>query len=185
LYFIEKVVKLQAFRTYSSSIKMDNQSRDLLDADELLAEPLRPASRTKRLLNLLIDTVFFYILVISIASVTALINPSVIETIEQTNPLVDRVIYWLFFMVYYVIFETWLGKTPGKMITKTKVVDKNGQKPNFTTVAGRSFSRLIPFEAFSFLRENPIGIHDRMAHTMVVDDRPDRSFDWSIRTMPD
>lgn len=164
---------------------MDNQSRDLLDADELLAEPLIPATRTKRFLNLLIDTVFFYIFMITIGVVAVLINPEAMDSLAQTNPLIDRLISTLLFVGYYVVFETWLGKTPGKMITKTRVVDEEGQQPGFKTILGRSFARIIPFDAFTFFKETPIGMHDRIAHTLVIDDRPRLSFDQSLRNMPE
>ena len=164
---------------------MNNQSRDLLNADELLAEPLTPARWTKRLANLLIDTFFFYLFILVIGFVAAMINPAVIDWLDETHPLVDRLIGSLLFVAYYVIFENWLGKTPGKMITKTKVVDVKGEKPTFTTLLGRNFSRLIPFDALTFFRETPIGMHDRIAHTLVVDDRPRFSFDRSLATDED
>jgi uncharacterized RDD family membrane protein YckC len=59
------------------------------------------------------------------------------------------------------------------MITKTKVVSrKTGKKPPFWTIVGRTFARLIPFDGFSFLTENPIGWHDSLSGTMVVNDIP-------------
>ena len=163
---------------------MDNQSRDLLNADELLAEPLVPASRMKRFLNSLIDTVFFYILLSAIGVVFVLVVPGGDAAIDR-NPITAQLISILLFIAYYALFESWLGKTIGKVITKTKVVDSEGEKPDFKAIVGRSFARLIPFEAFSFLRETPTGIHDRMTNTMVVDDKPRSSFDRSLRQQPD
>lgn len=159
---------------------MDAQSRDLLNADELLAEPLQPARWTKRLANLLIDTVFFYVMMMTIGVGLALIIPESLDSFNETNPLVDRLVGWLLFTAYYVAFEAWLGKTPGKMITKTKVVGQDGQKPTFSNLLSRNFARLIPFDAFTFFRETPIGTHDRLGHTMVVDDRPRSTFDRSL-----
>ncbi|SFC91623.1 RDD family protein [Spirosoma endophyticum] len=162
---------------------MDNQSRDLLNADELLAEPLVPASRMKRFLNSLIDTVFFYIILVTIGVIFTLLIPGSTEAINRLNPLVVQVMGMLLFGGYYIVFETWLGKTPGKMITRTKVVDNEGEMPGFKVIIGRSFARLIPFEAFSFLQEKPVGIHDRMSQTMVVDDKPRSSLDLSLRQL--
>jgi uncharacterized RDD family membrane protein YckC len=160
---------------------MDNQSLDLLNADELLAEPLTPTTRTKRFLNLLIDTVFFYILLFAIIGLFTLVEAGTAESMDQANPLIVQLIGTLLFAAYYAVFEAWLGKTPGKIITKTKVVDNEGKKPGFKAIVGRSLARIIPFEAFSFLRETPIGIHDRMSQTMVIDDRPRSSLDLSLR----
>ncbi|MVM34049.1 RDD family protein [Spirosoma sp. HMF4905] len=164
---------------------MDNLSRDLLNADELLAKPITPTSQSKRLANLLLDMLFFYSIVFTVGVIVLLIYPEVGYSVESVNPLVDRVVGALLYVAYYMVFETWLGKTPGKIITKTKVVDKQGQKPDFTTLLGRNLARIIPFDAFTFLRENPIGMHDRMARTMVIDDRPTLTLDQSLRNIPD
>ncbi|CAN5586290.1 hypothetical protein BH09BAC4_BH09BAC4_44600 [soil metagenome] len=171
---------------------MDNQSRDLLNADELLAEPLVPASRTKRFLNLLIDTTFFYILIFSLVMVIGigveLISPgtssSFVETDRSANLLINMLFFALF-LTYYIAFETWLGRTPGKMITKTKVVDRAGRKPVLVSIFWRNLARFMPFEAFSFLREKPIGIHDRISKTMVVNDLPEPSLDLLLRQLPE
>lgn len=173
---------------------MANQSRDLLNADELLAEPLVPASRMKRFLNLLIDTVFFYIIIVALTFIIGLMvtvmgadaNNSV--SVLQLDQLIDhllKVLFFVGFFGYYITFEAWLSKTPGKMITNTKVVDNEGQKPGFTTIFWRSLSRIVPFDAFTFLRENPIGIHDRISKTMVVNDKPRSSLDLSLRQLPE
>lgn len=71
---------------------------------------------------------------------------------------------------YYIGFEYLLGKTPAKFLTKTKVVDMNGQKPTIGAIVGRSFARMIPFEPFSFLGSRPVGWHDSLSGTRVVED---------------
>ena len=55
------------------------------------------------------------------------------------------------FVLYHLVFEYFFQKTPAKFITKTSVVDKDGGKPSFKALLIRSLSRLIPFEAVSFL----------------------------------
>ncbi|QMW06043.1 RDD family protein [Spirosoma foliorum] len=164
---------------------MNNVSRDLLNADELLATPITPTSRLKRLANLLLDTLFFYIIVFTIGGVVILIYPEMSDSLESVNPLLDRLISTLLFSIYCIVFESWLGRTPGKLITKTKVVNSQGEKPDFNTLVVRNFARVIPFDAFTFLRETPIGLHDRLAHTMVIDDRPSFTLDQSLRNLPD
>src|SRR5919199_1769818 len=161
---------------------MDASSRNLLDADELLAEPLLPARWTKRLANTFIDIIFFYVIVLTIGVVIALINPALIDQIVNSNSKLDRLVSTLLFVGYYISFESWLGKTPGKIITKTKVVNKDGKKPALMSIVWRSLARIIPFDAFTFLKPTPIGMHDRLANTMVVDDRPRKSLDRSLVT---
>ncbi|OGC84984.1 hypothetical protein A3F55_01175 [Candidatus Adlerbacteria bacterium RIFCSPHIGHO2_12_FULL_53_18] len=71
--------------------------------------------------------------------------------------------------LYYIFFESIWQRTPGKWATGTKVVKLDGTKPGFWRIVGRSFSRLIPFEALSFLFGHyPYGWHDRISKTMVV-----------------
>ncbi|MEK7253493.1 MAG: RDD family protein [Bacteroidota bacterium] len=75
-------------------------------------------------------------------------------------------------MFYYLVTETiFNGKTIGKFITKTVVVNMDGSPVAFPTVLGRSFARLIPFEAFSFLGASGRGWHDTLTKTMVVDEK--------------
>jgi uncharacterized RDD family membrane protein YckC len=70
---------------------------------------------------------------------------------------------------YYFLMEALFGKTLGKFITRTHVVNMDGEKPSFGTILGRTFCRLIPFEAFSFLSGRP-GWHDTISGTRVVND---------------
>ena len=72
---------------------------------------------------------------------------------------------------YYILCEATTSRTLGKLVTGTKVVNEQGGKPSFGQIVGRSFSRLIPFEAFSFLGETSRGWQDRFPHTYVVKSR--------------
>lgn len=69
---------------------------------------------------------------------------------------------------YYSILEGTMGKTIGKMVTGTIVVMEDGSKPTTDKIIARSFSRLIPFNAFSFLFLNGVGWHDTISKTRVV-----------------
>mgnify|MGYP000663414543 CR=1 FL=1 len=70
--------------------------------------------------------------------------------------------------VYYILLETTNGRTLGKLITGTKVVHEDGGPASFTQVLGRSFSRLVPFDAFSFLGSEAVGWHDKWSKTRVI-----------------
>jgi len=71
-------------------------------------------------------------------------------------------------VLYYVVLEGLTGRTIGKLLTGTKVVAEEGGVPTFGQIVGRSLSRLIPFEPFSFLGKQPIGWHDTIPKTRVV-----------------
>jgi uncharacterized RDD family membrane protein YckC len=60
------------------------------------------------------------------------------------------------------------GRTLGKLVTGTMVVDENGNKPEFSRIIGRTFCRLIPFDALSFLGEEHSGWHDTISKTKVI-----------------
>ena len=119
-----------------------------------------------RFLNFIIDRVIMLILAFVMGVVLALINPVIIDSLDGMSTLMDYVITAILAVFYYTILEATTGQTIGKMITGTKVVDENGEKPDFGTIMVRSFSRIVPFDAFSFLGTK--GWHDSWSNTHVV-----------------
>lgn len=69
-------------------------------------------------------------------------------------------------MLYYIFFEGLWTRTPGKFVFGTIVVNEQGGRPSIGQIVGRTFSRFIPFEAFSCLGER--GWHDSIPKTLVV-----------------
>lgn len=72
--------------------------------------------------------------------------------------------------VFYFFQEYFFGKTIGKFITKTHVVDKTGNKPSLIRLVVRTFSRLIPLEAITYLSKEKRGLHDIISTTYVIKD---------------
>lgn len=68
--------------------------------------------------------------------------------------------------LYYFVAETQFSRTLGKLVTKTKVINLQGEKPSVNQIIKRTLLRVIPFEPFSFLL-NPIGLHDKWSQTRV------------------
>jgi len=77
-------------------------------------------------------------------------------------------------LVYFAAFEHAFGRTPAKWITGTRVVSEDGRSPSFAQILGRTLARHVPFEAFSFLGNSPIGWHDRWSRTRVIRTRGPR-----------
>lgn len=84
---------------------------------------------------------------------------------------------WLPFMAfmivrftYYFISEMNNGKTVGKMITKSKVVDINGDAPSTVMLFKRTFLRTITL-LFTFISDENVAFHDQFSKTYVVNDR--------------
>jgi len=132
------------------------------------SEGLRIASQGKRFLNLIIDTFGYYALSFVAGFVMALTGTETI--LDGVGGLLFGVVVNL---VYFVTQEAVFGRTLGKLVTGTKVVNLDGQSPSFGQVVGRTFARIIPFEAFSFFggKGYPVGWHDSLSKTRVVTTR--------------
>lgn len=74
--------------------------------------------------------------------------------------------YFALYFAYSFLFEFFLGKTPGKLLTKTKVVNRTGHKPTLRILIFRNLLRLIPMDNFSFLFG--AGMHDSISGTLVI-----------------
>jgi len=87
--------------------------------------------------------------------------------------------YFLVNFLYFFLFEfNYEGRTLGKLLTKTRVVNRDGSKPTSETIAIRTICRWVPFEAFSFLGgKRPMGWHDEWSKTIVIDE--------ALSTLPD
>ncbi|WP_157805271.1 RDD family protein [Confluentibacter citreus] len=138
------------------------------------------ASKGSRFINYIIDLIFFMVfafgtlfllatLFYAFAEDTSLMD-NFITGLENINPLLDRLLTAMVLALLYFSTETLLkGRTLGKYITKTKVVLIDGTNPNALDYLKRSFSRVIPFEALSFLGAEGRGWHDTISKTYVVD----------------
>ncbi len=122
------------------------------------AGDLIDATRGTRFANLLIDSFFRFILSMMMTLLAA----------ETREPLLGVALSLGSVLGYYVFFEAVFGATPGKMITRTRVVSRDGGKPTLWQIVGRTFARFVPFEPFSFFGSTQDGWHDRWSNTRVV-----------------
>jgi uncharacterized RDD family membrane protein YckC len=129
------------------------------------ALPLSVASEGARFINFLLDGLAFRLLQFALGWILAQ------SSLRAHGGVLPILLSLLVMMSYYIMLEAICGKTLAKFITRTKVVSADGTKPTFAQIVGRTFSRLIPFEAFSFLESCPVGWHDKLSHTRVVPDR--------------
>ena len=121
--------------------------------------------RRIRLVNFVVDFVIIFIIYfLAIPSLDRLIYASKAGfTLYRLASLI------LFIALYYIPFEYKTQKTLGKIITKTKVVTLQGNKPELMDIVSRTFCRLIPFDRFSFLFSRN-GFHDAISKTKVIND---------------
>jgi uncharacterized RDD family membrane protein YckC len=121
----------------------------------------KKVSSLTRFLNFIIDGIVWFIIV---AILTVQLSPK-----DAVQMLLGYFIFFTSFIGYYAFMETKYQKTIGKFITKTKVVTKNGTKPNVGDILRRTFCRLIPFDRVSYLFTQN-GFHDRLSETIVIKD---------------
>lgn len=152
----------------------DTELKQKVESTKIQKEIInKTASQGKRLTNYLIDSIFLLIFMFIFGTILglmlAIFSPSTLYTFKDDNKLRDYLIAFILGMIYYSILEATTGKTIAKYITKTKLVNVDGEKPNFGTILLRSLCRFIPFEAFSFLVSDGSGWHDKLTNTRVVE----------------
>lgn len=122
------------------------------------------ADKATRLGHNIIDTFLFYFIIF----LHSLIIDKLTFIPEEGSLWLGFYFFFLYVM-FLAIFEYFFGKTPGKFLTKTKVVKRNGSKPTFLNFLGRNTARLIPFDPISYLFLKR-GWHDQISGTYVIYD---------------
>lgn len=126
----------------------------------------RSVDRTTRLAIFFIDLIAFFAIVFITFFLLKVFIPSSYTIIVTYN----RLISFISFFLYYFIFESVSGKTLGKIITKTKIVDSETKsKPSFSKVLIRTLARFIPLEAlYILINEKKLTLHDLLSKTTVI-----------------
>ena len=70
--------------------------------------------------------------------------------------------------LYFTLSEWMLGKTIGKLVTGTIVVNELGQPPTFKQMLKRTALRFLPWDCITYLSGSKTGWHDRFSGTTVV-----------------
>ncbi|MDD4382351.1 MAG: RDD family protein [Candidatus Dojkabacteria bacterium] len=116
------------------------------------------ASLNKRFVHFIFDyfIVCQIILPLLIIIMSDYVNEYVLYTLSLALPF-----------LYFFIFETTTGKTLGKLITKTEVVNEDGIRPNIGRIFIRTLCRFIPFDGLSVLFGK--AWHDSISKTYVIE----------------
>ena len=155
---------------------------DIIDLDIDSPDKKHPiASHGKRLVNVLVDGIILSILNNSISTIIVP-QPEFVydsnfgnysyQAVTDWNMLILSFVLSILLQVFtYTLMEQNLqGRSIAKFLTRTKVLSKDHTTPTFKQIHIRSWCRLIPFEAFSFLGKKPTGWHDTLSKTIVVDE---------------
>lgn len=134
------------------------------------------ASKGVRFANLIIDRIVVYILFFLFGTFSVLMYQllnieffiNITDKLSQLSRVEDIVITSLFYFIYLFLMEYFTkGRTVGKYITGTKVLTTEGTIPTLQECFIRNISRLVPFDAFSFLGGGN-GWHDNWSDTRVI-----------------
>ncbi len=126
-----------------------------------------PAERWRRFVNLIVDYFGFFAVGIVIGAILGATGG--MDAVNKLqNPGMQYLLGFVIMLIYYVPLEALFGRTLGKLVTGTKVVDENGNPPTWGKAFGRTLCRFIPFEAFSFFKSDARGWHDSIPKTYVV-----------------
>lgn len=129
------------------------------------------ASNGNRFANYVIDIIAIVALIFALSFFLALFAVflglnELFYWLGHLSDLEGQLIFIVVSIFYYLFVEGIFGRSLGKLITGTIVVDENGEKPPFGTIFKRTLCRLIPFDGFSFLGSK--GWHDSLSDTYVV-----------------
>ena len=91
-----------------------------------------------------------------------------ISFLIYSNTLTAIIVFLIVRFTYYFCFEYFLDRTLGKFHTQSKVVDKNGRKPELTQIVFRSLGRNISL--FSGISDDERAVHDQISNTFVIKD---------------
>jgi uncharacterized RDD family membrane protein YckC len=128
---------------------------------------LRPAGRWRRSFGYWIDYLAFSLMIFALGMLIALVGS--VEALESIDGIWTELAFSIAaFFGYYVVSERLTGRTIGKLVTGTRVVNDGGARPNFKQVLGRSACRIIPLEALAIFGDEKLCLHDSLARTRVV-----------------
>jgi len=126
----------------------------------------------RRLVNRLVD-LCAVMLILAVATIAATLH----WTEEEAGPWIEGFRGTLAILgtvvLYYCVAEGLTGRTLGKVVTRTRVVDEQGRRPPFGRVVARSLLRIVPFEWIGLFEKDRRTLHDFGSKTYVVDiERP-------------
>ncbi len=136
-----------------------------LHVNDRVIEELVPAGKLKRFFHLFFD-LFICLLIIHVFAFV-FSRSGIVKGLVQMGSFGTLIILIAYRLIYYPFFETLFGATPAKFLTGTRVVDVNGEKPDFKKSLMRTLYRFVPFEPFSFFGKK--GWHDEWSETQVVE----------------
>ncbi len=129
------------------------------------------ASMSKRFVNYIIDSIVVFIILFLIAFTLEILYPGLISESNigsLSERLVGIISYGIIMSFTEIVSQ---GKSIGKLITGTKVIEEDGSSLSIGKAIIRNFIRAIPFDAFSAFGNPCKPWHDSWSQTIVVDEK--------------
>jgi len=132
--------------------------------------PLIPAQHSLRIANYFIDIFLFSLLVLPVFLSYTPFRAMLFEGEEMKLTFFGNLVLLLLYGMYMGVIEAlFRGRSPGKFVTGTRVVQVDSGEPIDTQAALlRGLCRAVPFESFSALSFPCVPWHDRWTRTRVV-----------------
>ena len=163
---MKKITELSEVRWRTTHL-LDEYGNRHRQQDEYIAKrPVRTISSGPRFGHYLIDLLAFQVVIYLVDHIFTLTSAN--DYITLTEALFQSILMLVLYPVFYAFCERQWQSTPGKLLTKTLVIDEYGNKPKLSTLILRSLLRLVPFESFSCFGDHSRGWHDEWSKTWVV-----------------
>lgn len=143
-----------------------NTRKQFKVTDDIMAKP------EQRFLNWVLDTIALILIAVIFIVIISVIAKSygnkTLLPYLVVHPIGQYTFVTIIRLMYYICFETWFGRTAGKFVTQTIVVDENGERVAHEVILIRTICRLIPFYELSYLFNPNRWWHDIISKTYVV-----------------
>lgn len=132
------------------------------------------AGRSQRLVNIIIDTIAYAIVLVLLRLIAPLLYymfdfDALLIWVTELSAAAITTINIAVLVVYYVLMEWMAQRTLGKFVSGTKVVLADGTRPGLGAILLRTACRYIPLEVFSVFGEAGRMWHDSIPNTYVID----------------
>jgi uncharacterized RDD family membrane protein YckC len=133
---------------------------------------MNKVSKLKRLVNFLIDSLIIGILSIVVFYILSyvFIKLNLLSSIGEREIISIDIFLLIIAFMYYFISESMLGRTVGKYITGTKLVNAKGDIPSVLSIFLRTIIRLIPLDSITYLFDSVVW-HDKYSSTYLVSNK--------------
>lgn len=160
---MKKISELKETKELFKTERDENGNKIKVPYEKTVTYQVNVISGWARFGHYLIDIVCIYVIAFALGFLMGILNP---DFVLSMNGLEERIYGMLIVALYYFVSEVTTQRTIGKLATNSLVVDEYGNKPSASTFLGRSFARIVPFEAFSCFSDR--GWHDTWSKTYVV-----------------